>query len=291
MKNICCQKYKTHNMAIKYYKIRRGRYVFSCTINSDGVDAWRIFFGGKKDCVTLYVQKDKSITTATLGGVRYHKNCIEEGPEEILPRKYTVMMVRTALSFILHKFKHVKEFELLDVSTIKCKTKVRVPLNLFYIAKTGKTWYEAKFGAFIEKEKHRDLYKQAVQRLKDIPVDDMSNLLENYVKRLARGSMQELVYTTLVDALRTSAKKHTRMFDVLKEVLSNFDCIIADRWLVAYLKSIHDWDFENTMWLIPKSSIDDVDMDITIEKIKKRDVVNGGGFLMTKPNIEDYIRV
>jgi hypothetical protein len=83
------------------------------------------------------------------------------------------------------------------------------------------------------------------------------------------------------------------MFDVFSDVLSSFDCIIADRWLAAYLKSIYDWDFENTMWIIPKSEINEVDLDITVEKMKKRDVVNGGGlaYVIPKRKLEDYIRV
>lgn len=263
---------------MKYYTIKRGRFTFSCTMDSVGVDAWRIYFGGKKDCVTIYVQKNTAIQIATLSGVNYNEHCVDGGISEILPRGYTAMMVKTALSFVLKKFKHINTFELIDASYIECAKRITVPLNTLYIAKTGKTWYESKFGAYIDNERQREQYHAAIKRLNALSIDDLPNLIENFVKRyrMQMLKMNDRLFQSLLDTLTSKAAKHTKMRGLLGEMSSTLDCLAMDKWLDAYLHSIHKFDFNNTLWIIPKSTITAIDMDIHIDRRKKRIIMDGG---------------
>jgi hypothetical protein len=278
---------------MKHYHVKRGRFTFSCTIDDEGVDAWRIFFGGRKDCVTIYVQKDTSIHIATLGGVNYNEHCVE-GASEILPRGYTIMMVKTALSFVMKKFKHVDAFEFIDANSIVCARKVRIPLNTFYIAKTGKTWYESKFGAYIENKRHWEEYRQAIKRLNSITIDDLPNLIENYVKRYRKQmlKMNDRLFQSLIDTLETEAKKHSRIIDLIRYIVTNHDCLVADKWLDAYMHDVYKWNFDNTLWIIPRAAIDAVDtLDIKVDKVKKRVLMDGGGYEPVIDSMEDLKRV
>jgi hypothetical protein len=255
---------------MKYYTIKRGRFTFSCTMDSVGVDAWRIYFGGKKDCVTIYVQKNTSICGVAPPHQRIHRNIIFN---EHCIDGYTVMMVKTALSFVLTKFKHINAFELIDASYIEC-----VPLNTLYIAKTGKTWYESKFGAYIDNERQREKYHEGIKRLHALPIDDLPNLVENFVKRyrIQMLKMNDRLFQSLLDTLTSKATKHTKMRGLLQEMTSTLDCLAMDKWLAAYLHSIHKFDFNNTLWIIPKSTVTAIDMDIHIDRRKKRIIMDGG---------------
>jgi hypothetical protein len=95
-------------------------------------------------CVKIDVSKDKHITIAELQLTNYYKSCsIKE--KELEQHSGTIVMLKTALTYVIQAYPHVKMIELQDETIINIPTKPLITPRRLLLGQKG--WYEEYLGA------------------------------------------------------------------------------------------------------------------------------------------------
>lgn len=154
----------------------------------------------------------------------------------------TKHMVQTAISFMLSHptfGSSIKHITLDDASSVPCKFKDRVTnvsLMFSYIALNGKTWYQARFNAFVQNECLRKQYDECILQLKDpgfknnIQVDHMRG------RMLLDGSDPGDVDALCL--LFNGSKTIQEFFQNIKKEYGDRFCVITYRWLDRFIDEV-----------------------------------------------------
>ena len=212
----------------------------------------KIHIGNKKKCIVISVYFDKE-ENPNIDAIGYDKNCNESTG--------TVHMIKAAMAFVNHKYGHTV-FQFKDKSTIRCKHGYWMPLNIYYIAKYGKTWYEIKLGAkALDEQYYRDL--------------------KTFKHAFNKEELSESHYDDLMINVKPSKKKafypYYKQTKNMKEFLGNFwdhDCYIFRNWLDRYVQK-YIKNIATMEWQIKH----DPAFNITIEKLREppKDLFMMGG--------------
>lgn len=161
---------------MQFYKIAISNLIFYAKVETIKRDKRTIIqFGSAKfkDCLSIHVFENSKI--AELHGLMYNQTCSINMP---LPKNEgTVSMVKAGLKFAVQLFPHITQFELTDVSQVRCG-KHNMSLSDFYFATRGKTWYENRFGAqpsFTNYGYLRNIFESK-------PILDFDDLWEKYLQ-------------------------------------------------------------------------------------------------------------
>jgi hypothetical protein len=125
------------------------------------------------DCINISITLQNGVVTkAKIGHIQSEPEC---GFGTLLENGKTVDFIKGALQFCKLKFPSLRYVELDDMSNIDCgiskdKEPPRHPekpfsLPHFSIARTGKTWYENRFGAKLKDSRLYTKYRSAIQTL------------------------------------------------------------------------------------------------------------------------------
>lgn len=230
------------------------------TINIDGKDInieGVLYVGNPKSgdtneaCVTITVSYPEGIeifeqkynmkspvdsSVASLILTKYYTKCSEN--KDLIQGEGTVEMLNTAMGFIKQTCKFVKEFDLKDSSSKKCDNNTTISLPYFYIMNKGKTWYEAKFGAYLKPRELYDEYKQAIRDMLSRPLEDFSIFSIRYLKQTP-----ETVCKSLGEVYIKSKSMGDFTDKLYKKYGMKMGCILLQSWIDEYMRSIKLYNY------------------------------------------------
>jgi hypothetical protein len=270
-------------MKEKYYKIKYDDYEFFATVlkEEDIEDSIkgrsRIKFGGKRGCIDIVIFPDHY--TGELCGLKYHNECaINKDLEKGIG---TVVMLKSALKFVYTLFPKIKIFDFKDISQIKCKRGIHIPLSSYYIGKYSKTWYMYKFNAKLK------------DKIKQTKIDNGNNILDtqftNYNEFYNRYILpfKYKIPQLYINEIKRIFELSTTYRQFITELDKDYDCIIFDNWLHRFITDIFDdLGFQEETWIIKKKEVmkwNDVIVtktkDNSFKKINKPFIIDiKGGF-------------
>jgi hypothetical protein len=210
----------------------------------------KVHIGNKKRCIVISVYLEEDNENPNIDAIGYDENCNES--LDMVENTGTIHMIKAAMAFI-NKIYGFTEFQFKDKSTIRCKQGYWMPLNIYYMAKHGKTWYESKLKAkALDKQYYKDkkFFKEALHK-EELGESHYDELMQN-----VKPAKKKALYAYYKESKN------------MKEFLSNFwdhDCYIFRNWLDAYVKKY----IKNIIGLEWKMS-HDPEFSVTIEKMKER---------------------
>lgn len=228
---------------------------------------YHIQFGGKEKCIDITVYKNEP--KAWLTGLRHDKLCVMN---ETLPEgnSGTVLMVCAAILFTIHNYPYVSSLEFLDKSQLKCKLKTKIPLDSYYFAKHGKTWYESKFGA-------RPAYEPYIRSMEmlnvflDSSAEKAKYAFESFYKERVfvhvkkhYEDMKHISYDAKDKYIGQLKQIMCPLFNetsTFREFIKKIDeshpqnCIIYFGWLNTFLTQAGNIPFQGMNWIIDKSCV------------------------------------
>lgn len=194
----------------KRFILKSKNYKFACKIKKHHY-VYDIFYGGKSQCMTLKVIKDKSEPYIYLTNISHKDECVLDGRLEV--KSGTLEMIKSCLKFLTHYFyrkKSIKWIVLID----KSKTRdYKYSLKELYIAKYGKTWYMKYFDAkpfniqamTVDTKKTDDLKKcfDILQQKWNSPNGMKKTTFESfYLQRVADNSPEKFKDSPAYDVFR-----------------------------------------------------------------------------------------
>lgn len=185
----------------------------------------RVHIGNTKKCIVMSVYLDGD--DPNIDAISHDQNCNVK--RDMLQNTGTVHMIKSAMSFVRQYYRKYdfKNFQLKDKSTIKCE-RGWMPLNVYYLAKYGKTWYEKKLDA--QPVDYKNRYYDDKKRLKE----DMNNIIQH--RDTFYESLMVNVKKPHKDALFPYFKEKQTMKEFLDYMFENYDCYIFKNWLESYVK-------------------------------------------------------
>lgn len=140
--NFKLENYNNIKNTLHTIEIKVDKYIFTCLEDED-LTNYTYYFTSKntaEPCIVIYVPKDKS-SKAHIEKLFYDKGC-SYSEHELEEKSGTIIMLKTALSYIIDKFKSIRTFTLTDITTKKGLwiTPRRLLLG-------NKGWYEEYFKA------------------------------------------------------------------------------------------------------------------------------------------------
>jgi hypothetical protein len=132
----------------KLVRIKADKYIFTKTEEED-ITNYTYYFISRNSiepCVVIFVPKDKSFV-ADITKLSYNKEC-SYSEYELEKKNGTIIMLKTALSYVTDKHPHIKTFKLTDMT----HTKDTIDGNKIWITPRrlllgNKGWYEEYFEA------------------------------------------------------------------------------------------------------------------------------------------------
>lgn len=228
---------------IYYIKLRDQtfRAYVKSNYRSDGTLFFKsIQFGGEfSKCVNIVISFDANgqPTKAKIPHILSEPEC---GLLKMLAEGDTVKMVKAGIQFAAYIVPGLKIFEFQDMSRIDCmkdeqvglpgfRQMVRpIPLNSFYIALNGMTWYEKHFGAKLIDSKMYNLYKERVKILYNPKIK-----AEYDWDKIREGAH----FVTDNDDYLEEIYKGSRTFnDFFNNIPKEQRCFVLEGWLESFIK-------------------------------------------------------
>lgn len=234
----------------RYFKV--GEFYMTVNPNRDEIESWNLFLSGKKrGCLnaTIYNSNRKPLITH----VEYSRHCNIQ--QDLAPGKGTLDMFSAFFWFVRKYFPRVCEFAFQDNSKITCNDNTPVSLASYTLAFKQKTWYEEKFGAYLQddyevyKEKVRNFTRPEWKRQKEKAIE---KILENHVNEME----------ILLPLLRTSStfkeffkKVYELHKNELKEKEQAERCHFIKQWIHMAVMKILEGDIVTPFdWILPLES-------------------------------------
>lgn len=247
----------------KTYHVTSGDLLFGASVRKPEKvlqtepQQYHVEFGGKQKCIDITIYKNQE--KAWLTGLRHNVACAfnKELPNG---KDGTVVMLNSAMMFIKKKFPYVSHLEFLDNSHIKCKLKTRVPLDSYYIAKYGNTWYGMMFDARPAKMIHNECISQLNGFLDSQEDKSKYSFQQFFAEHI------NLYVTRAYDKMKHKDKYIVRLREVLQPVFDTSltfrefikkvdethprNCIVFYGWLDEFLANSSEVPFQYMHWII-----------------------------------------
>ncbi len=179
----------------------------------------------KEACVTIsvfYPNNDSLVDSsiASLILLKYYESCSEN--KKLPSGEGTINMLNTSMSFVKQLCNFITEFKLNDALTRKCDNGTTITLPYFYITQYNKTWYEAKFNAYL-KEPLYTTYKNDIKRIMNTILPDFDVFISNHIHNSG-------INKTALDELRTIYNSNSILQDLFNNLYKiygvSMSCII-----------------------------------------------------------------
>lgn len=251
---------------IKYFK--NSKHIFKAVLTKQKY-GYTIKIGGRDylDCINITINlTDNIVTNAVIGHIQSEPEC---GFGTYLEDGDIVNFLKASLQFCQYEFPSLKIITFDDMSNIDCGKSVSVnpprhperPFSLahFSIARTGKTWYENRFGAKMIDEEMYSKYRKSIENLYkkiDIPYSMFESI-----------SHVDEKHNIILEKYYSQDKSWIDFFNSIPKTLQ---CKAFYNWLPSFIKTI----IKNTF--IPYDWYIDIDiMDKTTFELL--DKPSGGG--------------
>ena len=253
----------------EYFRIKTGFCNYKAMVEHMNKYMDRVHIGNKKKCIVISVYFDDIDNNPNIDAIGYHEDCNETG--HLLKNTGTVHMIKSSMSFIVKHYNKYKfnKFQLKDKSTIKCQSGWWMPLNVYYLAKHGKTWYEMKLGA-------KPLRDTVVYRKDKTNLKKDMNLIHNSTKIELYEELMKDVSKPQKDALYKFFEKSKTMKEFLHYFFDSHDCYVFRNWLERYVKRFIPYII-GMEWVIEHDPFFNVEIEILTDR--PTDLFMIGGFI------------
>ena len=235
-------------MVKEYYHIKTSYCNYYAEIWHQYPTIDKVYFGGKKKCVTysIYLEEDD---TPNLDGLGYDENCNTSA--DLIKSKGTKHMLATSMMFLKHKYKTSisTSIQLKDSSTITCDGGYEMKLPYYYMLYHHQTWYQKQFKAFPTSSYWATKLSSDTKVLKEslLSKPDAQDIFQT-VKNIKKRQYLETLYSECLNVKELVTK--------LKEL----DCFVLRGWaedfvakIMPYLSTI-DWTITRDFAGIPERS-------------------------------------
>jgi len=238
----------------EYYTIKTSHSNYIAMVEHMSEDMDKIHIGNTKKCVVMSVYFDGD--EPNIDAISHDQNC--NVTRDMLQNTGTVHMIKSAMSFVHKHYPQYKfkNFQLKDKSSIKCQ-RGWMPLNIYYLAKHGKTWYEKKLGA--QPVDYKNVYYNDKKRLRK----DMNTKIEQ--RELLYDSLMTNANKAKKDALYPYYENKKTIKEFLDYLFDNYDCYIFRNWLESYVKNFIPYIL-GMYWHVTH----DTNFHVEIEKLHER---------------------
>jgi hypothetical protein len=222
---------------ITYFEVLSGKFIFGAYIRvpekvfDEDVDTFYIGFGGTSKCIDITVYENDSI--AYISGLRYNDACalnckLPTGDDG------TLIMILSALRFVVEKFQYVKEFHFTDDSKIECKKNKYISLMYYYLAKYGQTWYQVKLKALPVENGVIDKINTFESYMTSIKTMDFKEFFRKFVIDNCMTPKQILVHKTVLEEFYNNSNTY-REFVINVDKAFPKRCIVFYKWLDKFV--------------------------------------------------------
>lgn len=228
---------------------------------SDHTDT--IFMGSHtKFCIDALVQKADTefakrggnISNVFLSHIYYDMNCSLDG--KFKRGLDTNMIMRLFLSYIKNNYSHVKTVTFTDASTRQCDNGQYVDLAEMSYVRTGKTWYETHFNAYLDpfdEPKFKQCQRKFAEAKKTITWDIMNQYITDPLP------MEEAEMKKLFEQATTWQDFFGPLSD--KITIAHF-CEFVTPWLHKFLIVNMGFPFSSVHYVIPLNTFTPVEYTI-----------------------------
>ena len=235
-----------------------------------GNDTDTIFMGGHtKFCIDGLVQKADSeyakrggkISNVFLSHIYYDLNCSLDG--KFKRGLDTHMIMQLFISFLKNNYSHVTTVTFSDTSTRQCDDNQYVDLAEMSYVRTGKTWYETHFHAYLEpsdEPKYRHCQAKFTEAKQTVTWDLMNQYISGPLP------MKEEEMKQLFEQATTWQEFFGPLSD--KITIARF-CEFVAPWLHRFLMNHMGFPFSSVHYVIPLKLFTPIQYSIT-------DYIRGG---------------
>jgi hypothetical protein len=228
-------------------------------------DAFTIFIGGHdlfcieamfyKPTSSFITMLDNPVNIGHLTHIYYNQNCTLENNFQRGIDTNNIM--RILCSYIHNTFPYIEYLTFSDASYRTCDDGHDVELAEMTYLRTGKTWYEKNYDAFID-EAHKSLFETMETRLENAK----RNLTWNEFKQFISGSYP-YPETEMKDMFENAATWQA-FFDPLSERMgiSKF-CIFVAPWLHRFFTAVSRTSFSSFRYILPIHRVPTIDYTLS----------------------------
>ena len=244
--------YRTLKVGTKSIKLTK----YEC----DNTDT--LYFGGhKKFCIDALVQKpgisfeERGIDTsnALLSHLYYDMNCsLESNFKRGLD---STMILKLCISYIKGHYPHIKTVSFTDTSNITCDDGQFVELSEMSYIRTGKTWYQTHFNAFLDSADELK-FTNSNSRFQRAKQSITWKELKSYMA--GKLPLDEIEMKKRYESATTWQDFFGSLSDTIG--ISKF-CSFVAPWLHRFLTSEMRFYFSSMQYYIPVYSIESSDYD------------------------------
>lgn len=228
-------------------------------------DTITIFIGGHDVyCIEAMIYKEDSIFVTRLGysaniglltQVYYNLNCSLEG--NFQKGVDTSRILHILCKYIRRNYPYVNALSFTDASYKTCDNGHDVELAEMTYMRTGKTWYEKNYGAYIDN-------KYAGQ------ISDMEQKFTNAKKHMTWKDFSQFIVGAIplseeeLEHMYTNALTWQQFFGPLSEKMgiSQF-CIFVAPWLHKFFNAISNVSFASFKYILPLDKIPNIEYTIS----------------------------
>ncbi len=188
-------------------------------------------------CVTIsvfYPGNDSLVNSsiASLILVKYYEYCSEN--KKLPSGEGTIDMLNTSMSFVKQLCNFITEFKLNDASSRLCDNSTTITLPYFYITQYNKTWYEAKFNAYLKEPLYTN-YKNDILRIMNTTLPDFDIFVSNHIRNSG-------INKTTLDEFKKIYNSNSILQDLFKNLYKIYEvsmsCIILQPWIDTFMNNV-----------------------------------------------------
>lgn len=232
--------YKYH-VLVKTMTVRGGPYTVGFRLGATN-----------KGCVSMTLNYYND-NTLHISSIDYYATCSVSG--RLARGEGTRHMINTSLTYMLDRYgPDIRHITVEDASKVPCKMDggrvENVMLMYSYIAVTGKTWYENRFGAFVQNGAMRELYRKGIARLNDDAFKESVSLPPTAPAE--------------VHAMYEGARTVAAFFSALQKAYGARFCFMTYGWIDVFIddKVLINAVSSATKWEIAAASVDRIEYAI-----------------------------
>ena len=247
-------------------------------------DTITIFIGGHTlFCIDALINKPGSmmdrigydISVAHLSHIYYNINC---SLEKNFQRGHDTNMILTLLlSYIKDNYKYIKSVSFNDSSSRECDNGNVVELSEMSYIRTGFTWYETHFSAYLAaSDAHK--FKKCEENFQKLKSEFKWENMKNYM------SEQLPLDESIMHDIFENAKTWQDFFGPVSDRIgiSEF-CVFVAPWLHRFLTTTLRYNFSSGTYLFPIEKIPYIEYII--------EIYTRGGRRYTRKSIKNFSRV
>jgi hypothetical protein len=187
--------------------------------------------------------------------IYYNVNCSLEG--DFKRGIDTTNILHILCKYLRENYPYVEYLSFTDASYRTCDNGVTIDLARLSYLRTGKTWYEKNYGAFLD-----DQYVNIFNRMEGALQKGKNTLSWDRFKQLIKGEFP-LPESEMKTMYETSGSWQDFFGPLSDKIGISAFCIFMAPWINTFFTSITQTSFSSFTYVLPLIGIPDIDFDIT----------------------------